>query len=357
MHAPEVERVVVRAQRIAVGGLPRDVARDIGVVVVVAHRVENRDRVTAGGQQTLVVGHCKVVVVPIAVPGHVACNQAVDRQRTRLGEGLRFGQESVAEALQVVLLVGQMEVGTHQHHVTVVVDLHEFEIVRLADLGPGGESGPESHHVAVEDRRFVSRGQRDEDIAQRLGRCEPIEAVFIGHRGLDTVGNPHAGHAPVPAIDNALEVAALLVGNLLVDGQVDPDRGDILLRSPADHVDVIGAADQLRRDDDTGRLGRHVADGHLDAQPLRAERQEVARLETPALQRELLALVDAHHRGEIEVADQAVGLYELLRLLLGAACQRPETGRQQEYFQQIQRIFHTLFMRFSGSTYPGTTCG
>ena len=229
--------------------------------------------------------------------------------------------------------------------------------MHLADIGSGGQSGPESHHVAVEDRRFVSRGQRYEDITERLERCEPIVTVFIGHRSLDAVRNRHSGHAPVPAIDDSLEVAALLVGDLLIDGQVDPDRGDILLRGAADHVNLIGAADQLRRHDDTCRLGRHVADRHLDTQPLGAERQEVARLEAPALQRKLLPLVDTHHGGEIEIADQPIRLHELLRLLLGAARQRPETGRQQEHSQQIQRIFHTLFLHFSGSTYPGTTCG
>ena len=124
VHTPEVERIVVRTQRIAIGRLSQDVARDIGIVVVVAHRVEDRNRITAGGQQPLVIGYCKVVVVPIAVPGHVARNQAVDRQRTRIGKRLRFGEESVAEEIQVILFVGQVKVGAHQHHVAVVVHLH-----------------------------------------------------------------------------------------------------------------------------------------------------------------------------------------------------------------------------------------
>lgn len=239
VHLPEIERIVVRAQRFAIGKLSRGVTLHVGIVVVVAHGVEHGDGVAALREQLPVMRKPEIPVVPVAVPGHVSRHQAEDRHGTGVGESLRLGEEAVPEITQVVLLVGQVQVGAQQHDVIFGIGAHQFEVVRLARLRSGRQPGPEAHHVVVQRGGQVTRRNGDEDVAQRLERRHPVVAVGIGDDRLQTVRHTDSRHAFAAAVDDTLEVHPLLVGNLLIGGKVDLHRGDVLFLRTADHVDLV----------------------------------------------------------------------------------------------------------------------
>ena len=303
VHLAEVERIVVRPQRPAIGKLPRGVALHIGVVIVVAHRVEYGHGISVPGKPLPVVRKPEITVVPIPVPGHVARHEAENRHGAGIGKSLRFGDKPVFEIAQVVLLVGQVQVGAHQHDVVFGIGLHQLEVMLLAHPGLVGQSGPEAHHhIVIERSGQVTLGNRDKDIPQRLERRNPVVTVLIGGDRLQPVRHADTRHAFVAAEDNALDVHALLVGNFLVGRKVDFHRGDILLLRTANHINVVALPGDRRRYHHTGRLGRNAAYRQVEHSGVGPERNHVARLEAYSLQGQRLPGIHAHNGREVEIA-------------------------------------------------------
>ena len=227
VYLADVERVVARPDDAAVGRRSRPVDR-VGVdrrtvVVVVAHRAEHLRGVAHDIHGAAEVFERIAVGVPVAVPRRIAHVERVDgRVAETLRHGADVGDEAGAELFDVAVLVREVDVGHGQHHMAVVVDLRQGEIMPFDLLRGCFERSPEAGEHPV-GRDLVSRRNRDEDRAAALVGRQPVTAFGIGEYDLGAVRYGYAAQRFVAGVNDALDRCAGLVGHL--DGGPIPGCG------------------------------------------------------------------------------------------------------------------------------------
>ena len=351
MHFAHVERVIGRTQRLAVGRFGGEITGEIGIVVVVAHRVVDRHGIPL--HRGAVVAQAVKIGVPELVPRHVAQHHQIGRHALCRSEGRRLGDKPLGELPEVARhrgTVGQMKVGGHDHHMARLIDAAQLEIVLLADIRRLRERRPESRSGRVGALGLVTRRQRDEHIPLPLVGREPIVTVGIGHGGLETIRHAHAGHRFQSAVDDALDRRPFAVGNpcrIERYAQVHPRQ--TLRCRPSHQCQVVTARSHAGRNGRAGKALGDLCERTFEASGPALETDDIAFGEPRSQHRQCLTGVNRQRRRNPEPRNQTpvVGqslLHGIVRA--GNRAQEDEEAAKGNFIT----AFHNRFSLFSCST-------
>ena len=238
VHFAHVERVIGRTQRLAVGRFGGEITGEIGIVVVVAHRVVDRHGIPL--HRSAVVAQAVKIGVPELVPRHVAQHHQIGRHALCRSEGRRLGDKPLGELPEVVRAVGEVHVAEHEDFVGVLaVDLFEFEIGSFDDTGAVFERAVELREHAVA-RNFVAARNGDEDISPFLGRFELVDALLVRDGHFRAVGHYDVFHADAGRRHDPVDRGARIRFETYVLDDVDVDSSErFFARVPFDEDFVV----------------------------------------------------------------------------------------------------------------------
>ena len=288
----DVEGVVGRAQIFAPRIFGFEIVGHVGIVVVVARNVVDRN--VEIGHLAHVVRRLVAVLVPVFVPRQIAERHGVEAHA--LGFRLcdlfaEVGFEAVFELVDVVGTVGQMRVREDDHAVPFVGFGRQYETALFVGLGRTAQPPEELGNGAV-DRCAVSGGDGDEDVASLFERREVVTPLVVGGGHEDAVRNRNARDRFARMVDHAAVDGA--AGYLRHLGAVDHvDEG----RAQVEGFPVFIEGEVVHAPDETG--------GRLQGGPLR--------------------LVDLRHRHPVDFGGIAACGQQQVIVGAGAAARKQES--------------------------------
>ena len=213
MHLTYINRVVGRAKGLAV--LCRSVPVGIlitrcrAIVVVVAHSVKERCRITDIGKCTAEIAYVVEVVVPVNLVCAVAKAEGVDRNASLtilLNLGSELWYKDVAEVAQIVVVVGNVDVGYGSYHVAVVVYCAQVKVVALGCSSICCELCPElRNNISPFGHSLISARNSDKNRAVSLLRDNVILPLLICQHNLVAVRYGHTNNRSALALNSAVE--------------------------------------------------------------------------------------------------------------------------------------------------------
>ena len=220
----EVEGIVVGREVLRVLDGLEVVSCDLHLVVVVAHRMEERDAGEVAVYRQQVIGEAVIVGNPVHVPGHVAKGEHIDLA----GGGVHRLAKVACHLFELGKVAGtarQVHVAQHEEGIVVVVRRDKFEILGVNGVLVGGDGFPDLGKDAV-GVHLVSGRNGDEYVAPVLFGLDGVVAVGVGLDYLDTVGHEHSGHSCTGACDASADVAGDgRIGHVVDLGLVHPAGG------------------------------------------------------------------------------------------------------------------------------------
>ena len=142
VYLADVDRVVSRAKGFAIlcSGVEIGIliARGSSIIVVVTHSVEELGRITNIGKGLAERADIIEVVVPIYLVCTITQTEGVDRNTLTLVLlylRLELRHKDVTEVTQVVVVVGNVNIGNGSNYMAVVIYLAQLKVVTLNCLG------------------------------------------------------------------------------------------------------------------------------------------------------------------------------------------------------------------------------
>ena len=252
----EVEGIVVRGKVLGVLEALEVVSGHFHLVVVIPHRMEERNIREVAVHGLEIVGEAVIVGDPVHIPGHVAEGKAIDLARRRRHSLVQVPGH-LFELRQVAGAAGQVHIAEDEERIVIPGCRNKFKVNLLGGFGIPGEGLVVDRKNAL-DGEFITGRIGDEDIFPLLVRVELIMACCVGLYDGNTIGDQHVRNALSVAGHGAIDIARERIGGIRNLGRIH----------------LAGLISLGRSGRTAHNAAVHILDNDLDAVPCEVGRGE-----------------------------------------------------------------------------------